>query len=168
MERTAIERLRGWKNSADRKTLIIRGARQVGKTTLVNQFSKEFDCYLYLNKGRIAEHITAQELIANDFEFSSRRFFWVRDKENSSAEVDFVFRWKNMMIPVEVKSGNNSKLKSLHIFMDGVSHDIAVRVWPEPFSVDKVKTQNGKEFRLVNLPFYYVGILEKVSDNFIG
>lgn len=118
-------------------------------------------------KGRIAEHITAQELIASDFEFSTRRFFWVRDKESSSAEVDFVVRYRNMMIPVEVKSGHNSKLKSLHIFMDNAPHDIAVRVWPQPYSVDNVTTANGKQFRLINLPFYYVGVLEEVLNNLI-
>ncbi len=119
-------------------------------------------------KGRIAEHIVAQELIAADFEFSTRRFFWVRDKEGSSAEVDFVVRFRNMMIPVEVKSGHNSKLKSLHIFMKNAPHDIAVRVWPEPFSIDNVTTPNGKEFRLINLPFYYVGILGRVLENIQG
>lgn len=115
-------------------------------------------------RGRIAEHIVAQELIANDYEISTRRFFWVRDKESSSADVDFVFRYKNMMIPIEVKSGVISKLKSLLIFMDSVSHSYAVRVWPQHFSVDKVKTLSGKEFCLINLPFYYVGILENVLD----
>ncbi|MCR5455683.1 MAG: DUF4143 domain-containing protein, partial [Bacteroidales bacterium] len=115
-------------------------------------------------KGRIAEHVTAQELIATDFEFSTRRFFWIRDKVGSSAEVDFVVRFRNMMIPVEVKSGHNSKLKSLHLFMDNAPHDIAVRVWPEPFSVDNVYTANGKKFRLINMPFYYIGILQNVLE----
>ncbi|MDR0811331.1 MAG: hypothetical protein LBN23_03515, partial [Paludibacter sp.] len=67
-------------------------------------------------------------------------------------------------IPIEVKSGHNSKLKSLHLFMDECPHDWAVRVWSQPFSIDKVKTQAGKEFNLINLPFYYVGVLEKVLE----
>ena len=33
----------------NRKPLILRGSRQVGKTTLVDSFSKRFDNYLYLN-----------------------------------------------------------------------------------------------------------------------
>lgn len=40
--------------------------------------------------------------------------------------------------------------------------DLAVRIWAEPFSVDTVKTQQGKEFRLINLPFYEVGVLPDV------
>jgi hypothetical protein len=48
--------------------------------------------------------------------------------------------------------------------MDECPHDWAVRVWSQPFSIDKVKTQAGKEFNLINLPFYYVGVLEKVLE----
>ncbi len=35
MERTAIQALKNWKNNAERKPLLIRGARQVGKTWLI-------------------------------------------------------------------------------------------------------------------------------------
>jgi hypothetical protein len=44
----------------------------------------------------------------------------------------------------------------------GMEHSI--RVWSQPFSIDKVKTQAGKELNLVNLPFYYVGVMEKVLE----
>ena len=30
-----------------------------------------------------------------------------------------------------------------------------LRMWSQPLSVDKVKTQAGKEFTLLNVPFYY-------------
>lgn len=43
MERKAIEALVCWKNSTDRKPLILKGARQVGKTWLM----KEFGCRYY-------------------------------------------------------------------------------------------------------------------------
>ncbi len=52
MERTAILQLQEWKNSKSRKPLIIRGARQVGKTTLINIFSKSYRQYVYLNLER--------------------------------------------------------------------------------------------------------------------
>lgn len=32
-----------------RKPLVLRGARQVGKTTIVNEFGQQFDNYLPLN-----------------------------------------------------------------------------------------------------------------------
>ncbi|MBR3204678.1 ATP-binding protein [Candidatus Saccharibacteria bacterium] len=43
MYRTAIEDLKNWKKKTDRKPLIVRGARQVGKTWLVREFGKT--CY---------------------------------------------------------------------------------------------------------------------------
>ena len=46
-------------------------------------------------------------------------------------------------------------------------HDIAVRIWSQPFSIDEVATQSGKKFKLINLPFYYVGILEKILKTFL-
>lgn len=118
-------------------------------------------------KGRVAEHIVAQELIAENFEFGTRRNYWVREKVDASAEIDFVYRFGNKVIPIEVKSGTNSKLRSLHQFMDKAPHDIAVRVWTGKFSVDTVRTPSGKDFRLVNIPFYYVGQLDKILSRLL-
>ncbi len=113
-------------------------------------------------RGKIAEQIVAQELISTNFSISEKRHFWRRNKEGSDAEVDFVFPFKGKVIPVEVKSGVIGKLKSLHYFMDECPHDIAVRVWSNQFSIDHVKTPSGKEFQLINVPFYYVCQLEKL------
>lgn len=52
IKRKAYHNLLTWKNSSNRKPLIIRGARQVGKTSLVRQFSREFDYYIELNMER--------------------------------------------------------------------------------------------------------------------
>ena len=41
--------LNEWKSGAHRKPLVIRGARQTGKTTLVHQFSGQFDSFIELN-----------------------------------------------------------------------------------------------------------------------
>ena len=113
-------------------------------------------------RGRIAEHIVAQELLAQSNSLLTKRTYWRRDKQGSEAEVDFVYPYNGLAIPIEVKSGHNSKLKSLHLFMESAPHDIAIRVWSQPFSIDEVTTKNGKMFKLVNLPFYYVGVIDKV------
>jgi len=115
-------------------------------------------------RGRIAEHIVAQELLTIDNSLLAKRIYWRRDKNTSVAEVDFVYKFNSMAIPVEVKSGHNSKLKSLHLFMSECPHKWAVRVWSQPLSVDEVATHDGKTFKLINLPFYYVGVLDKVLD----
>lgn len=50
MKRKAIVDLIKWKNDIDRKPLVIRGARQVGKTWLMKEFGKNcYDDYIYLN-----------------------------------------------------------------------------------------------------------------------
>lgn len=50
MERLLYSNLIEWKNSKNRKPLIIEGARQVGKTWLLKEFGKnEFENYVYIN-----------------------------------------------------------------------------------------------------------------------
>jgi hypothetical protein len=49
IERDIIKELRSWKSDEFRKPLVLRGARQTGKTTVVNMFGKEFKQYIYLN-----------------------------------------------------------------------------------------------------------------------
>lgn len=116
-------------------------------------------------RGRIAEHIVGQELLSFQSDISAHRLFWHRDKQGSSSEIDFIHPFQGLLIPVEVKTGHNAHLKSLHFFMDDAPHNIAVRVWSQPFSVDDVKTHSGKTFRLLNIPFYYVGQIEKILQN---
>jgi len=118
-------------------------------------------------RGKIAEHIVAQELIVAETRVSAQRQFWVREKNQSSAEVDFVIEYNGKAIPIEVKSGSNAHLRSLHQFMNLTNHDVAVRVWSKPFSIDVVKTIENKEFRLFNVPFYYVGVLNKLLEKYL-
>jgi uncharacterized protein len=49
MYRYAIEYLKKWKDNPTRKPLVIRGARQVGKTFLVRDLAHEFQNYLEIN-----------------------------------------------------------------------------------------------------------------------
>ena len=50
MERILIEELLKWKEKSDRKPLILRGARQVGKTWLLKDFGKRcFENVCYVN-----------------------------------------------------------------------------------------------------------------------
>ena len=50
MERKCIEQLYEWKNRSPRKPLILRGARQVGKTWLMKEFAQQaFKSSIYIN-----------------------------------------------------------------------------------------------------------------------
>jgi len=113
-------------------------------------------------RGMVAEQIVAQELLAADNNVSAKRDFWIRDAHGTDAEIDFVLQIEDKIIPVEVKTGHNSKLKSLHIFMENSSQNIAVRVWSNSFSIDKVKTSSGKQFDLYNIPFYYTKMIPQI------
>ena len=53
--RNILKDLDNWKNSTNRKPLIIRGARQTGKTVAVEMFAKSFTNFLNLNLERDAE-----------------------------------------------------------------------------------------------------------------
>ena len=119
-----------------------------------------FDVY----KGKIAEHVVGQEILATSIRCSFRRSFWQRNKKGSDAEMDFTLQKDNKIIPIEVKSGNNAHLKSLQLFMEESSQDIAVRVWSKPMQIDNLKTPGGKNFKLINIPFYYVGEIIEILD----
>ncbi len=50
MKRKAISNLVNWKESDSRKPLVIRGARQVGKTWLMKEFGRNYyDSFVYFN-----------------------------------------------------------------------------------------------------------------------
>jgi len=117
-------------------------------------------------KGRIAEHIVGQELLAMSNLVSYRRNFWVREAKNSQAEIDFIYSYKGKVIPIEVKSGDNSKLKSLHLFMEESPNNIAVRFWNNPPSKDVITLPSGKQDTLYNLPFYYAGNIDRVLQEY--
>lgn len=65
MYRYKIEDLKKWKQKSDRKPLVIRGARQIGKTWLVQEFGKtEYEKTAYVNfdgnprMKKLFEHFT--------------------------------------------------------------------------------------------------------------
>ena len=135
---------------------------------LVNYFAKIQKEYILSTdildtwRGKSAEQIAAQELKTLSFDVGGKQNFWIRNKRGSSAEVDFVYVFDGLVIPIEVKSGHNAHLKSLHQFIDEAPHNLAVRVWSGGFSIDNVKTIAGKSFRLINLPFYMIAALPKI------
>ena len=66
MYRYKIEELKQWKNSADRKPLIIRGARQVGKTWLMKEFGeKNYEKCAYIN---FDDNSRMEQLFSGDFD----------------------------------------------------------------------------------------------------
>ena len=113
-------------------------------------------------RGMAAEQIVAQELKALSNEVGKKQKFWVRAKRGSSAEVDFVYIYGGKIIPIEVENGHNAHLKSIHQFMNETEHDLAVRIWSGNYAIDEVTTNEGKHFKLINLPFYMIAALPNI------
>lgn len=59
--RSILSKLDVWKQDERHKPLILRGARQVGKTTVVNEFGTHFENYLYFNL-ELKENVTLFEM----------------------------------------------------------------------------------------------------------
>lgn len=112
-------------------------------------------------RGKIAEHITGQELMAGNFNVLSQVSFWVREKKGSDAEVDYILPFQGLLIPIEVKCGHSGKLRSLHQYMELAPHSYAVRICSNVKSVTQEKTATGKRFTLINLPYYLIHRIEQ-------
>ena len=76
IERKVDVELLAWRKLSSRKPLLIRGARQVGKSTAVRNLSKQFDHFIEINFDEQPEY---QNLFANTSDiivtyFNNRRY----------------------------------------------------------------------------------------------
>lgn len=71
------------------------------------------------NRGEVAEAFIGQELIcyANPH-YKAEIYFWKRKEKSSLAEVDYLIQREHSILPIEVKSGKGSTLRSLHLFLE--------------------------------------------------
>ncbi len=117
-----------------------------------------------LNKiyqGHMIEHLIGQELLATKFNPLHSLHFWVREKKTSMAEIDFLYVYQNKLIPIEVKSGKEGKLKSLHLFMEHAPHKMAIRLYPDQLHISKIELPSQKIYYLLNLPYYLASQLDQ-------
>ena len=106
-------------------------------------------------KGAIIPHLITQEIMSLKTTQYKQANFWVREKAQSSSEVDIIIQYKDKIIPIEIKSGKEGKLKSLHQFIEQADHPYAIRMYAGEFKVEKHKTSiNKKPYLLMNLPYY--------------
>jgi uncharacterized protein len=107
-----------------------------------------------IHLGIIIEHLVGQEILASQFNVLSHLDFWVRERTGSSAEVDYVYLFESKLIPIEVKSGKDGTLRSLHLYMDEAPHDMALRFYAGKLQLTQITTPAGKSYRLLSLPYY--------------
>jgi len=92
--------------------------------------------------GLFAEQFVLQQL------HSRQAYYWTGA---STAEIEFITQEKALVVPIEVKSGNNVKSKSLRSFRDKYRPQLAIR-----FSLKGLELNNG----LLNIPLYHSFLFE--------
>ncbi len=118
-----------------------------------------------LSQGRIIEHIVGQQLLGSRKNLFNTLLFWVREKSQSSSEIDYVIPRGTQLIPVEVKAGKTGALRSLHSFVDLSENTLfAIRLYSGKMSREKISSPSGKKFELLNLPYYLSGQLERFTS----
>lgn len=115
-------------------------------------------------RGKLLQQVVSQEIKSKNVLPSKTLPFWVRDERGTSSEVDIVFPYRHMLIPIEIKSGATGRLRSLHEYMDRCDHDIAIRMYAGKLAIDTLKTRKGKEYRLLNLPYVLCGKLSEYVE----
>lgn len=98
-------------------------------------------------KGALTENFVLQHLIRN-FEVQPR--YWT---SSAQAEVDFIIQLKNEVIPIEVKSDENVRSRSLSVYHSLYEPDVRIR-----FSLKNLKKDDG----LLNIPLFLVDYTEKL------
>ncbi len=106
-------------------------------------------------RGRIAEQVVGQNILAQFIDYPPKIFYWARKKPRGSAEIDFCLNKKGYILGVEVKSGKSGRLKSLFSFGDLVENNILIRIYSGELKKEYIH-YSGRNFTLFSLPFYLV------------
>ena len=77
-------------------------------------------------KGGMAENYVNVQLTCNGY----RTYYWESDR---AAEIDFIIQRDGQIIPIEVKSADNTKAKSLKVYMDTYKPAYAMRITKRRF-----------------------------------
>lgn len=125
---------------------------------LQGRLSVEED-FMQINVGAVAEQFVGQELT----EYSDRHqqaslYFWAREKKGSMAEVDYVINIGSDILPVEVKSGKEGKLKSLRMFIENKKSKSGIR-----FSQDKLSYYD----KILSIPIYMVEQMPRLAGSIL-
>jgi uncharacterized protein len=90
-----------------------------------------------VNHGNIAEAFVGQELMCySSPKWKNDLYFWKRQSTGSLAEVDYLYEYEGLVVPLEVKSGHGSTLRSLHQFL--LEHPkslYGIRFWGNNYSL---------------------------------
>ena len=109
MERRLMQELKLWKEKANRKPLLLKGARQVGKTWLLKEFGKTmYDSYVYFNLDKEPD-------IAEIFSYNKRPEDIIRKLEYVSRKP--IKQGETLVILDEIQASRDA-LNSLKYFKE--------------------------------------------------
>lgn len=83
-------------------------------------------------KGGMAENYVNSQLVLNGY----KTYYWMSER---GAEIDFIIRRGGDIIPVEVKSADNTKAKSLGVYMNKFSPKYAIKLSAKNFGFEDNK-----------------------------
>lgn len=89
-------------------------------------------------KGGMVENYVQTQLFSNEYD----TYYW---HAKSDAEIDFIIQRENNIIPIEVKAADNTRARSLNIYMKRFQPEYAIKISTKNFSFE-----NGKK----NIPLY--------------
>jgi uncharacterized protein len=131
---------------------------------------KSVDEIMHINKGGLTEQVVGQLLrLLFPFYQEPHLYYWTREAQSASAEIDYLIQNNQYLVPVEVKAGSEGKLRSLHQFMSEKPWKMAVRIYAGPLMKSQIntKTTSGKSvsYTLLSVPFYMVGQLYRLLNS---
>ena len=83
-------------------------------------------------KGGMTENYVNSQLIINGY----HTYYWESDR---GAEIDFVIQREGRLVPIEVKAADNTRAKSLKIYMDTYHPDYAIKLSAKNFAYEDNK-----------------------------
>ena len=87
-----------------------------------------------VNKGALAELFVGLELLKSaSCTNPIQLYYWQREKQGSSAEVDYVVQRNTDIVPVEVKAGTKGSMQSMFQFLSEKKYPYGVRCSMENF-----------------------------------
>ncbi len=124
-----------------------------------------------VNEGAMAEQYVGQHLLYREGGRAVPQLnYWLRERRVNNAEVDYVISRGDRIVPIEVKAGKSGTLRSMQQFVIIKNIKLGVRFDLNPPSFQHVHhyvgTENEVEFDLLSLPFYLVGQLHRLIDQY--
>ena len=93
----------------------------------------------FVNQGALVEAFVGQELLAYaDPTIKANLYYWQRSGKQESAEIDYLVQRHQKVIPIEVKSGKGTSMKSMSLFLQSHAHSpYGIRFSTHNYSVHK-------------------------------